>query len=252
MIFANRNATCLVNPRACRETEIDVSPLPKPQRRRVAVIGGGPAGLAAASTAAQRGHTVTLFEGSNQLGGQFNLAKQIPGKEEFGHSIDYFKRQLELHNVTVRLNCKATTELVTPALFDHVIVATGVSARRPKIPGIDHKSVVMYNDVLTGAKVGRRVVIMGAGGIGHDVAEFLTHPTLPAGTSEATEFLKDWGIDQSLQSRGGLLPKPEPMSRSEREVVLLQRSKGKMGQGLRKVQQLQLLSCVYVVRWIDS
>ncbi|MDI1352876.1 MAG: NADPH-dependent 2,4-dienoyl-CoA reductase, partial [bacterium] len=224
-VFVNKTASCLVNPRACNE--IELVPQVVHQPKTIAVVGSGPAGLAFAATAAERGHRVTVFEKNNALGGQFNLAKKIPGKEEFQHTLNYFNYQLEKYNVSIYLNTEATTSLLLD--FDEVVLATGITPRIPDIKGIEHHSVVSYIDVINNKKpVGKRVAIIGAGGIGFDVAEFLTT------SHEITyqEFYDEWGIDIKGEHRGGL--KSAALTPSPREVYLLQRKKEKMGQRLGK------------------
>ena len=224
-VFVNKTASCLVNPRACNETTLVYEPTKEP--KKIAVVGSGPAGLAFAALAAERGHQVTLFEQQGQLGGQFNLAKQIPGKEEFQYTIDYFKYQLKKHQVTIRLNTTATLDSL--AAFDLLILATGIKPRTPNIEGIEHQKVVSYIDVLTKKKeIGTKVAIIGAGGIGFDVAAFLTSET-QAGLDS---FYNEWGIDTHGVHRGGL---KEPLvSESSRQVFLLQRKKEKLGKHLGK------------------
>ncbi len=231
-VFNGKLTSCLVNPRACHELELTIKPAE--QTKRIAVIGAGPAGLAAAVTAASRGHTVTLYDKDDKTGGQFNIARQIPGKEEFNETLRYFDRQLELHNVTVKLNTEATAALLNDECFDEVIIATGIYPRIPDIEGIDHEKVLSYVDVIKGKKpVGQKVAIVGAGGIGFDTAEYLSHgKSQPSLDIEA--FMKEWGIDMSFSARGGvngMRPQPEP---SSREIVLLQRKTTKMGKGLGK------------------
>lgn len=224
-VFVNKTASCLVNPRACNETELVYELAAQP--KNIAVVGSGPAGLAFASLAAERGHKVSLFEKGEHLGGQFNLAKRIPGKEEFQHTLNYFKHQLERYAVKVYLNTQATVDSLTG--FDEIILATGIKPRVPSIKGIEHEKVVSYIDVISGKKkVGECVAIIGAGGIGFDVAEFLTteHQV------EANEFYDEWGIDIHGEHRGGL--KPAQVPPSPRQVYLLQRKKEKLGQRLGK------------------
>ncbi|MBA1180619.1 NADPH-dependent 2,4-dienoyl-CoA reductase [Pseudomonas psychrotolerans] len=227
--FAGKLTSCLVNPRACHETELQILPAAEP--RTFAVVGAGPAGLAAACTLAERGHRVVLFEASERIGGQFNVAKRIPGKEEFGETLRYFQRRLERLAVDVRLNHRVSAAELQAQGFAGVILATGVTPRVPPIPGVDHPKVLGYLDVLLERKpVGRRVALIGAGGIGFDVADFLTH-----GHQEAepiTAFYREWGIDPSFSSRGGLAPAAPPAV--PREVWLLQRKPGKPGKGLGK------------------
>lgn len=197
------------------------------QPKNIAVVGSGPAGLAFATVAAERGHQVTLFEKNEQIGGQFNLAKRIPGKEIFQHTLDYFNYQLQKFKVTIHLNTEATVEQLQG--FDEIVLASGIKPRIPTIKGIEHPKVASYIDVITGKKeVGQRVAIIGAGGIGFDVAEFLTHQhPVPK-----DQFYNEWGIDISGKFRGGL--KPPEITPSPREVYLLQRKKEKMGQRLGK------------------
>ncbi|WP_274384021.1 NADPH-dependent 2,4-dienoyl-CoA reductase [Rahnella perminowiae] len=229
-IFAGEVTSCLVNPRACRETQLPITRAKI--TKRLAVVGSGPAGLAFATTAASRGHHVTLFEAHNEIGGQFNIAKQIPGKEEFYQTLRYYSRQLTLLGVTLRLGETVTASQLTG--YDEVILACGISPRLPDIAGIDHPSVLTYLDVLRDKKpVGQRVAIIGAGGIGFDTAEYLVHKGVSSSLSTQV-FSHEWGIDQSLTHRGGLAPQgpqPEPAAR---EIVLLQRKTTKVGAGLGK------------------
>lgn len=231
-VFQGQMTSCLVNPRACHETELIIEPTKS--SKNIAVIGAGPAGLAAATTAASRGHKVTLFDGANEIGGQFNIAKQIPGKEEFHETLRYFNRQLELNNVTVKLNSYVSAQQLNAADFDEVIIATGISPRKPEIEGIDHPSVLNYIDVIADKKpVGKKVAIIGAGGIGFDTAEYITNSG-ESTSQNIPAFMREWGIDMTFNSRSGIegvTPKPEP---SPREVYLLQRKVSKVGSGLGK------------------
>lgn len=222
--------SCLVNPRACHETELVLAPTRT--KKRVAVVGAGPAGLAFAVSAAERGHAVTLIDAASEIGGQLNVARKVPGKEEFDETLRYFRTQLELHGVDVRLNTRATAEGLAKAAYDEVVVATGVTPRTPEIPGIDHPSVVGYLDVLRdSAPVGERVAIIGAGGIGFDVAEYLTDSGDKASLDPATYF-RQWGVDMDYKDRGGLTAPDRPTP--PRSVHLLQRKTSKVGQGLGK------------------
>ncbi|MEO8670158.1 MAG: NADPH-dependent 2,4-dienoyl-CoA reductase [Tahibacter sp.] len=229
-VFENRRASCLVNPRACHETELVVTRAV--HRRRVAVIGAGPAGLACATTLAERGHSVVLFDRANEIGGQFNLAKRIPGKEEFHETLRYFSVRLAMTGVDVRLGVDVDVALLTKEHFDDVVFATGVTPRRPSISGVESEHVMSYLDVLSGARtVGRRVALIGAGGIGFDVAEFLTQEA-PSPTTDIARWSDEWGVDMQYAARGALKkPAPEP---SERQVWLLQRTAGKVGERLNK------------------
>lgn len=226
-IFAGKLTSCLVNPRACHETELHVAPAATP--KRIAVVGAGPAGLACATTAAERGHAVTLFDAAERIGGQFNIARRIPGKEEFAETLRYFSRRIERTGVTLRLNTRADIDALRD--FDHVVLATGIIPRQPDIAGIDHPSVTGYLDLIEGRRqAGKRVAIIGAGGIGFDVAEFLTHAS--DGRSESEHFRAEWGIDTEYRARGGL--KPAHDEPAPRQVVLLQRKAAKVGDGLAK------------------
>jgi 2,4-dienoyl-CoA reductase (NADPH2) len=225
-------ASCLVNPRACRETELNIVPAAQP--KRIAVVGAGPAGLACATTAARCGHKVSLFDAADQIGGQFNLAKRIPGKEEFHETLKYFARQLELTGVDVQLGKIADQNDLSG--FDSIVLATGVVPRSPAIEGIDHPKAVSYLDVLNGkVQVGQRVAIMGAGGIGFDVAEFLSQPAKdPLELPTAEQFSRTWGIDMSFKARGGVAGVKPQVTPSPREIFLMQRKPDKLGKSLGK------------------
>jgi 2,4-dienoyl-CoA reductase (NADPH2) len=230
-VFQNKMTSCLVNPRACHETELNF--IPTKNKKKLAVVGAGPAGLAFATRAAERGHAVTLFDGASEIGGQFNMAKQIPGKEEFYETIRYFKKQIELTGVELKLNTRVSVDDLKSG-YDEVFLATGILPRTPGIPGIDHPKVLSYIEVLKDKKpVGKKVAIIGAGGIGFDVAEYISH----SGESTALNtlaFLKEWGVDPQNEVRGGIDGIVEEFEKSPREIFMLQRTEGKMGAGLGK------------------
>ncbi|QZN96328.1 NADPH-dependent 2,4-dienoyl-CoA reductase [Symbiopectobacterium purcellii] len=246
-IFVGKVTSCLVNPRACHETTLTIVATDTPQR--IAVVGAGPAGLAFAINAAQRGHAVTLFEADSNIGGQFNLARQIPGKQEFTETLRYYRRMLVLTHVLVRLNTKATVDDLKS--FDSVVLACGITPRMPDIPGIDHPSVVSYLQVLRDkVPVGKRVVIIGAGGIGVDVAHYLSAPP-------QADFYAEWGIDRTLDKPGGILPFAAGAPTGivhQHDIVLLQRKAGKLGEHLGKttgwIHRAQLLR--HGVSFMDS
>ncbi len=231
-VFAGKMTSCLVNPRACHETELNV--IPAEFIKNIAVVGAGPAGLAAAKTCAERGHKVTLFDADSEIGGQFNIAKQVPGKEEFYETIRYFGVQLALLGVEQKLNTRVTAKMLNESDFDEVILATGIQPRQLEIEGIEHAKVLSYVDVLKHkAAVGKKVAVIGAGGIGFDTSEFLAHGKVSTSTNIAA-FMQEWGIDMTLSARAGVegmqaLPEPSP-----RQIYLLQRKSSKVGAGLGK------------------
>jgi len=230
--FGGKLTSCLVNPRACHETELNY--LPVAQAKRIAVVGAGPAGLAAASVAAERGLQVTLFDAAGEVGGQFNVAKRVPGKEEFFETLRYFANKVKSTGVELRLNTRVGVDELVSAGFDEIILATGISPRNPAIPGIDHAKVLNYLDVLLERKpVGNRVAVIGAGGIGFDVSEYLVHKGV-ATSQDREAFWKEWGIDAHLQARGGVAGIKAQPHAPARQVYLLQRKKTKVGDGLGK------------------
>ncbi len=240
-VFEQKTASCLVNPRACKETlpGFEITPARAQATQKIAVVGAGPAGLSCAVELAARGHQVTLFEASDAVGGQFNLAKRIPGKEEFYETLRYFQTQLDKNGVQVQLNTRTDAQALISAGFQHVVLASGVAARKPDIPGIDHPKAVSYAAVISGGITpGRRVAVMGAGGIGFDTAIFLSAPdrhnteTGDPVPDTVEAYRKEWGIDPGIVQRGGLT-EPEH-AHSGREIWLLKRSKGKFGDSLGK------------------
>ncbi len=231
-VFVGKMTSCLVNPRACHETELNL--LPATQLKKLAVVGAGPAGLAFATSAAERGHDVTLFDAAQEIGGQFNIAKQVPGKEEFYETIRYFSKHIDNTGVTLKLNTPVSSELLNNGDFDEVIIATGITPRTPGIDGVDHPKVLSYLDVIRDKKkVGKKVAVIGAGGIGFDVSEYLSHEG--EATSQNIEaFMAEWGVDMNLKARGGIEGIKPQVPPSPREVYLLQRKESKVGGGLGK------------------
>eukprot|EP00550_Attheya_septentrionalis_P008502 CAMPEP_0198285218 /NCGR_PEP_ID=MMETSP1449-20131203/4535_1 /TAXON_ID=420275 /ORGANISM="Attheya septentrionalis, Strain CCMP2084" /LENGTH=825 /DNA_ID=CAMNT_0043982549 /DNA_START=132 /DNA_END=2609 /DNA_ORIENTATION=+ len=247
--FVGKTASCLVNPRACHELELQITPnahASDKDRRKIAVVGTGPAGLAFATTAATLGHDVTVFDKATEIGGQFNMAKRIPGKEEFHETIRYFdtllKKLQAQGKVTMQLGTCVTHDFMkSHQTFDKWIVATGVNPRMPPIPGVNHPNVLSYIDVLRhNAPVGKRVAIIGAGGIGFDVAEFLIHHgerDLTPDELNKDDWMKEWGVDKTNAVRGGVLPSPDDDTHNDeakpkRKIVMMQRKPGKLGAGL--------------------
>ena len=224
--------SCLVNPRACHETLLNYSPVTTP--KNLAVVGAGPAGLAFATTAAERGHQVTLFEADSEIGGQFNLAKRIPGKEEYQGTVSYYQRMIEKFNVDLRLNQRVSCETLLAENFDHIVVATGISPRTPDLPGVDHPKVMGYIEAIHHPeKVGKRVAVMGAGGIGFDVSELISHSGVSA-SLDRDVFAREWGIDFDNHPPGGVTGVEPFMAPSPREITLLQRKQTSVGKGLGK------------------
>ena len=230
--FSGKRASCLVNPQACHETELLYTPTNQP--KKVAVIGAGPGGLAYARVAAKRGHNVTLFDAQTKIGGQFNIAKQVPGKEEFHETINYFQAELKKYGVDLRLGETAEAAALIKGGYDQVILATGIVPRKLELEGFDHPKVLNYLDVIRDKKpVGKRVAIVGAGGIGFDVAELLAHGKTDTALDKQA-FFEQWGIDASLGSRSGIEGVKESFEPSPREIILLQRKTTKVGAGLGK------------------
>jgi 2,4-dienoyl-CoA reductase (NADPH2) len=226
-----KRATCLVNPRACFETERTASAART--TKRIAVVGAGPAGLACATTAAERGHRVTLFDAAEHIGGQFEIARRIPGKEEFAETLRYFGRRIETTGVELRLNHRVERTELEAGNYDEIVIATGIRPRTPAIAGIDHPKVLSYLDVLArGAPVGASVAVIGAGGIGFDVSEFLVHDASHERDNSIAEWMDEWGVDPTSSTPGGLKPALRP--NSPRKVYLLQRKNSRVGAGLGK------------------
>jgi len=229
-VFHGKVVSCLVNPQACHETELKI--LATDASKRIAVVGAGPAGLAASTTAASRGHKVTLFDKAENIGGQFNLAKTIPGKEEFYETLRYFAKQIELTGVELKLNTEATAEMLSEAHFDEVIIATGITPRTPPIEGIDHAKVVPYIDAIKfPSKIGSKVAVVGAGGIGFDVSELLTQDG-PSAALDREQFMDEWGVDMTFSHRSGVEGVNANHPTSAREIWLLQRKESKVGKTL--------------------
>ncbi|MFG0584937.1 FAD-dependent oxidoreductase [Pseudomonas sp. zjy_9] len=259
--FGGKLTSCLVNPRACHETELNY--IPTTTVKKIAVVGAGPAGLAASTVAAERGHAVTLFDAAGEIGGQFNVAKRVPGKEEFFETLRYFKRKLETTGVDVRLNTRVSVDDLVAGGFDDIILATGIAPRTPEIPGIDHSKVIGYLDAILERKpVGQKVAVIGAGGIGFDVSEFITHQGT-ATSLDREAFWKEWGIDTALEARGGVAGIEAHPHPAARQVFLLQRKKSKVGDGLGKTtgwihrtglknKNVQMLNSVEYVRIDDA
>ncbi len=232
--FSMQVCSCIVNPRACHETELNYTV--SDTKKKIAVIGAGPAGLEAALGSAKRGYEVHLYEASHRIGGQFNMAKEIPGKEEYGQTIRYYSTMLTKHDVNVHLNTKATIDTLNKGSFDDIILATGVTPRKVTFEGSDHEKVLTYADVLKDKKtVGKRVAIIGSGGIGFDVAEYLAHDMNHASVSlDVSDYMKEWGVDMEYNHGGSLAENGAKPLKSPREIFLLKRSKGKHGKHLGK------------------
>jgi len=259
--FSGKLTTCLVNPRACYETELNY--IPTAAVKKIAVVGAGPAGLSAATVAAERGHQVTLFDSASEIGGQFNVAKRVPGKEEFYETLRYFGSKLESTGVDVRLNTRVDAKDLLAGGYDEIILATGIAPRTPGIPGIEHPMVIGYLDAILQRKpVGQRVAVIGAGGIGFDVSEFITHQG-ESTSLDREAFWKEWGIDLGLEARGGIAGIQPARHAPARQVYLLQRKKSKVGNGLGKTtgwihrtglknKQVQMISAVDYLKVDDQ
>ena len=259
--FGGKLTTCLVNPRACYETELNY--IPVTTVKKIAVVGAGPAGLATATVAAERGHQVTLFDAASEIGGQFNVAKRVPGKEEFYETLRYFKNKLERTGVDVRLNTRVNADDLAKAGFDEIVLATGIVPRTPAIEGVEHPKVISYLDALLQRKpVGQRVAVIGAGGIGFDVSEYITHQGQST-SLDREAFWREWGIDTALEARGGIAGVQAQVSAPARQVYLLQRKKTKVGDGLGKTtgwihrtglknKQVQMLNSVEYLKIDDA
>ena len=230
-IFAGKLTSCLVNPRACHETELLIAPAT--HSKKIAVVGAGPAGLAFSTTAAKRGHKVTLFDAASEIGGQFNVAKRIPGKEEFYETLRYFAKQVELTGVELKLDTLVSADMLESAGYDDVVIATGISPRKPDMEGIDHPKVLNYLDVMSGADVGQKVAVIGAGGIGFDISEVLIHQG-ESTSLNIPAFMQEWGVDMTMGARGGVEQMKQIFEPAAREVYLLQRKKSKVGAQLGK------------------
>ena len=230
-VFHAKACSCLVNPRACNETQMIATTADT--SKHIVIVGAGPAGLACAVTAAQRGHKVSIYDDHASIGGQFNIARRIPGKEEFAETLRYYQVQLDDLGVAIHLNQRLSAEDLNSLDADEVVIATGIAPRQLDIPGIEHSKVLTYLDVMNGAEVGNKVAIIGAGGIGFDIAEYLSHG-VQTPSQNIEEFMAQWGIDMTLQARGGIANMTQQIEPSPREIHLLQRKASKVGAGLGK------------------
>jgi len=230
--FAGKSVSCLVNPRACHETLLSYEKTSSP--KNIAVVGAGPAGMAYATVAAERGHKVTLYDAANEIGGQFNLAKQIPGKEEFYETLRYYGRMIEKLGINLQLNTRADADMLAAAGYDNIIIATGINPRTPDLEGIDHPMVMSYIDAIRGNKpVGKKVAILGAGGIGFDVSELISHKGVSA-AMDIDVFAREWGVDFDNHPRGGVTGVDPITAIADREIFLMQRKETPVGRGLGK------------------